>query len=175
MRLSQQALLAALGLQSIFLSNAFAPPASRVARNSFQSSIRHATIEKEATAEATTNDTVDVEKPLFSNIMACNRAEIAVRIMRAATELNAGTVGIYVNEDRYSQHRWAADRSFLLEKADDATPISAYLDIPQIIKIAQEAGVDAIHPGYGFLSESPEFAQACAPVVASQLAIGFPI
>lgn len=165
MRLSQQALLAALGLQSIFLSNAFAPPTSRVARNFFPSSIRHATIEKEAMSEATTNDgqdTSDTEKPLFSNIMACNRAEIAVRIMRAATELNAGTVGIYVNEDRYSQHRWAADRSFLLEKADDATPISAYLDIPQIIKIAQEAGVDAIHPGYGFLSESPEFAQACA-------------
>ncbi len=98
----------------------------------------------------------------FSNIMAANRAEIAVRIMRASTELNAGTVGIFVHEDRYSQHRWGADRSFLLEKAEGATPISAYLDIPQIIKIAKEANVDAIHPGYGFLSESPEFAQACA-------------
>lgn len=94
--------------------------------------------------------------------MAANRAEIAVRIMRAATEMNAGTVGIYVNEDKYSQHRWGADRSFLLEKEDDATPISAYLDIDQIIQIAKDADVDAIHPGYGFLSESPEFAQACA-------------
>lgn len=89
----------------------------------------------------------NASKPFFSNIMAANRAEIAVRIMRAATEMNAGTVGIYVEEDRYSQHRWGADRSFLLEKAEGATPISAYLDIPQIIKVAKEANVDAIHPG----------------------------
>lgn len=158
MRLSQTALLAVIGLQSIFLTNAFAPSASRV--NTLSSTLQ-ATVEKEAMVGAT--DVVNDEpKPLFTNIMAANRAEIAVRIMRAATELNAGTVGIYVNEDRYSQHRWAADRSFVLEKEEDATPISAYLDIPQIINIAKEAGVDAIHPGYGFLSESPEFAQACA-------------
>ena len=100
--------------------------------------------------------------PPFKNIMAANRAEIAVRIMRAATELNSGTVGIYVKEDSYSQHRWAADRSFRLEKEDGASPISAYLDIPQLIDIATKAGVDAIHPGYGFLSESPPFAEACA-------------
>ena len=158
MRLSQTALLAFIGLQSIFLTNAFAPSASRV--NTLSSTLQ-ATVEKEAMVGAT--DVVNDEpKPLFTNIMAANRAEIAVRIMRAATELNAGTVGIYVNEDRYSQHRWAADRSFVLEKEEDATPISAYLDIPQLINIAKEAGVDAIHPGYGFLSESPEFAQACA-------------
>jgi len=72
------------------------------------------------------------------------------------------TVAIYGHEDRYSQHRWAPDQSFLLEKEDSASPISAYLDIPQIISIAKKSGVDAIHPGYGFLSESPEFAQACA-------------
>eukprot|EP00529_Nitzschia_sp_RCC80_P007886 CAMPEP_0113468682 /NCGR_PEP_ID=MMETSP0014_2-20120614/15488_1 /TAXON_ID=2857 /ORGANISM="Nitzschia sp." /LENGTH=1244 /DNA_ID=CAMNT_0000361093 /DNA_START=144 /DNA_END=3878 /DNA_ORIENTATION=- /assembly_acc=CAM_ASM_000159 len=110
---------------------------------------------------ASADDKSRTSKPFFSNIMAANRAEIAVRIMRAATEMNAGTVGIYVEEDRYSQHRWGADRSFLLEKAEGATPISAYLDIPQIIKVAKEANADAIHPGYGFLSESPEFAQAC--------------
>mmetsp|Transcript_25583 Transcript_25583/g.36030 ORF Transcript_25583/g.36030 Transcript_25583/m.36030 type:complete len:1234 (+) Transcript_25583:227-3928(+) len=98
----------------------------------------------------------------FKNIMACNRAEIAVRIMRAATELNAGTVAIYDNEDRYSQHKWFADRSYLLNRTPEATPISSYLDIPQIIEIAKKANVDAIHPGYGFLSESPEFAQACS-------------
>lgn len=98
----------------------------------------------------------------FRNIMAANRAEIAVRIMRAATEMNAGTVAIYSYEDRYSQHRWGADRSFLLDKSEGATPISAYLDIDQIIQIAHDAQVDAIHPGYGFLSESPEFANACA-------------
>jgi len=99
--------------------------------------------------------------PPFTNIMAANRAEIAVRIMRAATELNAGTVAIYGHEDRYSQHRWGADRSYLLEKKEGASPISAYLDIDQIIKVAKEAHVDCIHPGYGFLSEAPQFAQAC--------------
>lgn len=99
----------------------------------------------------------------FKNIMAANRAEIAVRIMRAATELNAGTVAIYCQEDRFSQHRWGADRSYLLTpKSSTSTPISTYLDIPQIIQIAKDTNVDAIHPGYGFLSESPEFASACA-------------
>lgn len=111
---------------------------------------------------ATFTDADASMKPPFRNILAANRAEIAVRIMRAATEMNSGTVAIYSHEDRYSQHRWGADRSFLLTKPPGATPISAYLDIPQIIRIAQEAGVDAIHPGYGFLSESPQFAEACA-------------
>mmetsp|Transcript_36116 Transcript_36116/g.84374 ORF Transcript_36116/g.84374 Transcript_36116/m.84374 type:complete len:1243 (-) Transcript_36116:126-3854(-) len=101
--------------------------------------------------------------PPFKTIMAANRAEIAVRIMRAATELNMGTVAIYGHEDRYSQHRWGADRSFELTRSDPlSTPISAYLDIPQIIDIAISNDVEAIHPGYGFLSESPEFASACA-------------
>jgi pyruvate carboxylase len=101
--------------------------------------------------------------PPFTNVMAANRAEIAVRIMRAATEMNSGTVAIYCHEDRYSQHRWGADRSYLLEKkSETSTPISTYLDIHQIIEVAKKANVDAIHPGYGFLSESPEFANACA-------------
>jgi len=101
-------------------------------------------------------------KPPFNKVMAANRAEIAVRIMRACTELNMETVAIYGNEDRYSQHRWGADQSFMLDKEAAASPISAYLDIDQIIGIAKENGVEAIHPGYGFLSESPEFATACA-------------
>jgi pyruvate carboxylase len=71
------------------------------------------------------------------------------------------TVAIYGYEDRYSQHRWGADQSFILEKEDSATPISAYLDMAQIIDIAKKNGVEAIHPGYGFLSENPEFAKAC--------------
>jgi len=104
---------------------------------------------------------VSPPKP-FNRVMAANRAEIAVRIMRASTELNMGTVAIYGYDDRFSQHRWGADQSFVIEKEELASPISAYLDIPQIIKIAKEADVDAIHPGYGFLSESPEFAIACA-------------
>jgi pyruvate carboxylase len=93
--------------------------------------------------------------------MAANRAEISVRIQRAVTELNIGSVAIYSEEDRYGQHRWGADESYLLDKDEGATPISAYLDIEQIIEVAKKAGVDAIHPGYGFLSESPEFARAC--------------
>jgi pyruvate carboxylase len=126
----------------------------------------HATVEKDVVVVVAKENTSDSSasksgKSFFTNILAANRAEIAVRIMRAATEMNAGTVGIYVHEDRYSQHRWGADRSFLLEKAEGATPISAYLDIDQIIQIAKDADVDAIHPGYGFLSESPEFAKAC--------------
>ena len=64
--------------------------------------------------------------------------------------------------DRRIIKGWGADRSFLLEKEEGATPISAYLNIDNIIRIAKENGVDAIHPGYGFLSESPEFAKACA-------------
>lgn len=173
---AQQALLAAaLALPSLVVVNAFVAPSSSsgLSRNNIAigdvSSRRHATVEKETTetppvVEESSGKKSKIANPLipFSNIMAANRAEIAVRIMRATTELNAGTVGIYVNEDRYSQHRWGADRSFLLEKEDNATPISAYLDIPQIIQIAKDADVDAIHPGYGFLSESPEFAQACA-------------
>jgi pyruvate carboxylase len=162
MRLFRSVLIAAVAFPSILVSNAFAPPASRIHGNDVN---LRATVEKEAITIMETDVSAKDDssaKPLFSNIMAANRAEIAVRIMRAATELNAGTVGIFVHEDRYSQHRWGADRSFLLEKEEGATPISAYLDIPQIIKIALENGVDAIHPGYGFLSESPEFAQACA-------------
>ena len=77
----------------------------------------------------------------FKKVMAANRAEIAVRIMRACTELNMETVAIYGYEDRYSQHRWGAEQSFLLEKDATASPISAYLDIDQIITIAKENGV----------------------------------
>ncbi|KAL7553863.1 hypothetical protein ACHAWF_017487 [Thalassiosira exigua] len=94
--------------------------------------------------------------------MAANRAEISVRIQRAVTELNMASVAIYADEDRYGQHRWGADESYLLARDEAATPISAYLDVDQIIRVAQEADVDAIHPGYGFLSESPQFAKACA-------------
>jgi len=98
----------------------------------------------------------------FKRLMAANRAEIAVRIMRAATELNMATVAIYGYEDRFSQHRWGADQSFLLEKKTPNAPaVASYLDIEQIIRIAKDKQVDAIHPGYGFLSESPAFAQAC--------------
>ncbi len=105
--------------------------------------------------------TCNIKAP-FKRVLAANRAEIAVRIMRAATELNMQTVAIYGQEDRYSQHRWGADRSFMLEKrVPGQSAVAAYLDAEQIVEIAKEQGVDAIHPGYGFLSESPEFAELC--------------
>ncbi len=99
------------------------------------------------------------EKPIRSLLVA-NRGEIAIRIMRGAAEMGIRTVAIYAHEDRFNLHRFKADESYRV--GDGAKPIAAYLDIPDIIRIAKEAGVDAIHPGYGFLSENPDFADACA-------------
>ncbi|MBW7902491.1 MAG: pyruvate carboxylase [Rhodocyclaceae bacterium] len=94
------------------------------------------------------------------SILVANRSEIAIRIMRAATELGMRTVAIYANEDRFALHRFKADESYLV--GDGKKPIAAYLDTADIIRIARQAKVDAIHPGYGFLSENPDFAEACA-------------
>jgi len=93
-------------------------------------------------------------------LMVANRSEIAIRVMRAATELGIRTVGIYAQEDRFCPHRFKADEAYELNK--DKGPLGAYLDIEGIVTLAKEKGVDAIHPGYGFLSENPEFAKACA-------------
>ena len=97
----------------------------------------------------------------FTKIMACNRGEIAVRIMRATTELDIASVGIYSHEDRHMQHRYKCDESYVLKGAQSVSPVGAYLDIDEIIRIALDAGVEAIHPGYGFLSENEAFARAC--------------
>jgi pyruvate carboxylase len=93
-------------------------------------------------------------------LLTANRGEIAIRVMRAASELGIRTVGIYSNEDRFALHRFKADESYLV--GDGKTPVGAYLDIAGIISVAKQAKVDAIHPGYGFLSENPSFADACA-------------
>ena len=93
-------------------------------------------------------------------LLIANRGEIAIRVMRAASELGIRTIAIHSQEDRFSLHRTKADESYLV--GEGKGPIDAYLDIADIIRIAVEARVDAIHPGYGFLSESPEFADACA-------------
>ena len=93
-------------------------------------------------------------------LLIANRGEIAIRVMRAAAELGIRTVAIYSKEDRFSLHRTKADESYLV--GEGKGPIDAYLDIADIVRIAVEARVDAIHPGYGFLSESPEFADSCA-------------
>ncbi|HEX7647370.1 MAG TPA: pyruvate carboxylase [Noviherbaspirillum sp.] len=96
----------------------------------------------------------------IKKILVANRSEIAIRVMRAAAELGIRTVSIYANEDRFALHRFKADESYLV--GEGKKPIAAYLDIDDIIRIAKEAKVDAIHPGYGFLSENPDFAEACA-------------
>ncbi len=95
----------------------------------------------------------------MDKILVANRGEIATRVFRAATELGLRTVAVFSWEDRYSLHRFKADESYLLDQSKG--PIGAYLDINTIIKIALEADADAIHPGYGFLSENPDFAETC--------------
>ncbi len=94
------------------------------------------------------------------SLLVANRSEIAIRVMRAANEMGIRTVGIFANEDRFALHRFKADESYLV--GEGKKPISAYLDIEDILRVAKEAKVDAIHPGYGFLSENPDFADACA-------------
>ena len=95
----------------------------------------------------------------FRKVMVANRGEIAIRIFRALNELGITTVGIYSKEDKYALFRMKADESYQLNP--DKNPIDAYLDIDEIIKIAKKKNVDAIHPGYGFLSENPDFVEAC--------------
>ena len=92
-------------------------------------------------------------------ILVANRGEIAIRVFRAAEELGLKTAAIYSKEDRFALHRFKTDESYLI--GENKGPIQAYLDIESIISIAKEINADAIHPGYGFLSENPEFAQAC--------------
>ena len=94
----------------------------------------------------------------IQSLLVANRSEIAIRVMRAAAELGIRTVAIYSNEDRFSLHRFKADESYLV--GEGRKPLQAYLDIDDIVRIAKLARVDAIHPGYGFLSENPEFARA---------------
>src|SRR5580693_6955666 len=100
-----------------------------------------------------------VSKPIHKLLVA-NRSEIAIRVFRSAHELGVRTVAIYSHEDRFALHRFKADEAYQVGKAGE--PIRAYLDIPGIIALAREIGVDAIHPGYGFLSENAAFARACA-------------
>lgn len=102
---------------------------------------------------------LEQRSPTIRKILVANRSEIAIRIMRAAAELNLSTVAIYAAEDRFALHRFKADESYLVGAGKK--PIAAYLDIDDIIRIAKESGADAIHPGYGFLSENPDFADAC--------------
>ncbi|MGD6962992.1 pyruvate carboxylase [Fictibacillus phosphorivorans] len=96
----------------------------------------------------------------ISKVLVANRGEIAIRIFRACTELDIRTVAIYSKEDTGSYHRYKADEAYLV--GEGKKPIDAYLDIEGIIEIAKANGIDAVHPGYGFLSENKEFAERCS-------------
>ena len=95
----------------------------------------------------------------FSKVLAANRGEIAIRIFRACYDLGLHTVAMYSNEDINGLFRIKADEAYLI--GENQSPLGAYLDIPGIIDLAKRRGVDAIHPGYGFLSENADFARAC--------------
>ncbi len=95
----------------------------------------------------------------FSKILIANRGEIAIRVMRAANELGKKTVAIYAEEDKLGLHRFKADEAYKI--GEGLGPIEAYLSIPEIIRVAKASGADAIHPGYGLLSENPDFVDAC--------------
>ncbi|WP_104196182.1 pyruvate carboxylase [Cryobacterium sp. M15] len=97
---------------------------------------------------------------MFEKILVANRGEIAIRAMRAAYELGAKTVAVFPFEDRNSLHRLKADEAYQIGEVGH--PVRAYLDVSEIIRVAQECGADAIYPGYGFLSENPELADAAA-------------
>lgn len=95
----------------------------------------------------------------IQKVLVANRGEIAIRVFRACVEIGIKTVGIYTYEDRYSLHRYKADECYQI--GEDSEPLKPYLDIDAIIKVAKNNNVDAIHPGYGFLSENAEFAEKC--------------
>jgi pyruvate carboxylase len=97
---------------------------------------------------------------MFRKILVANRGEIAIRAFRAAYELGAKTVAVYPYEDRNSLHRLKADEAYLI--GEEGHPVRAYLDVSEIIRVAKESGADAIYPGYGFLSENPDLAEAAA-------------
>ena len=104
-------------------------------------------------------------------LLVANRSEIAIRVFRTGHELGIRTVAIYSHEDRYALHRFKADAAYMIGRPGE--PIRSYLDIPGIIDLALQNEVDAIHPGYGFLSENPELARACE--TAGIIFVGPPI
>src|ERR1051326_217969 len=110
-------------------------------------------------AEEPAPKTVATPAPAFKKLLVANRSEIAIRVFRAATELGLRTVGIYAQADRLSVHGFKADEAY--EVGEGKGPVGAYLDIAGIVALAKSKGVHMIHPGYGFLSENADFAQAC--------------
>ena len=133
-------------------------PAKKAAKGGAKPRSDKAAAKTPAAVEASGDAAVGPRK--IKKLMVANRSEIAIRVFRAATELGIRTVAIYAEEDKLSLHRFKADEAYQVGRG--MGPLEAYLSIPEVIRVARDAGVDAIHPGYGFLSESPEFAEACA-------------
>jgi len=107
------------------------------------------------------NSLDDISKIIvFKKLLVANRSEISIRVFRAANELGVKTVAVYAEEDKLSLHRFKSDESYRI--GEGMGPVKAYLSIDEMIRVALLSGCDAIHPGYGFLSENPEFAEACA-------------
>ena len=96
----------------------------------------------------------------FKKILIANRGEIAIRVMRAANEMGKATVAVYAEEDKLGLHRFKADEAYRI--GEGMGPVAAYLSIDEMIRVAKECGADAIHPGYGLLSENPDFVDACS-------------
>src|ERR1700675_4040033 len=96
----------------------------------------------------------------MKKLLALNRGEIAIRILRAANELGIRTVAVFSDEDALSRHRFKGETGYLI--GEGKGPVQAYLDVEGIVALAKQRGVDAIHPGYGFLSENPALPRACA-------------
>ena len=96
----------------------------------------------------------------IQRILVANRGEISIRVQRAAAELGIATVAVFSQEDRFALHRFKADEAYLVGKG--RTPVQAYLDVDDLLRIAEQARCDAVHPGYGFLAENPEFARRCS-------------
>ncbi len=97
---------------------------------------------------------------MFRKVLVANRGEIAIRAFRAAYELGVSTVAVFPHEDRNSLHRAKADEAYQI--GEEGHPVRAYLSVDEIVKAARRARADAVYPGYGFLSENPDLAQACA-------------
>src|SRR5215510_5615544 len=104
--------------------------------------------------------TVREATPMFRKVLVANRGEIAIRAFRAAYDLGIRTVAVFPHEDRNSLHRLKADEAY--EIGEPGHPVRAYLSVTEVIAAARRSGADAIYPGYGFLSENPNLAQACA-------------
>ncbi|XP_066462731.1 pyruvate carboxylase, mitochondrial-like [Eleutherodactylus coqui] len=135
------------------------PPLDREMLRCVKTGLRFLAVKRASVLNAALQSSQHVAYKPIKKVMVANRGEIATRVFRACTELGIRTVAVYSEQDTGQIHRQKADEAYLIGKG--LPPVQAYLHIPDIIKVAKENEVDAVHPGYGFLSERADFAQAC--------------